>query len=145
MTITVSLQAYYQLLSYWKELSTNPKYKITQQRANEKFFNLRRFMRRVIPSRITTYGICRYKDLGQRFNNSNQPIFKRLRQALYADESKTQWSFSFFYYEAIDKLYYSRLMLSRLIRCSSVNYNSIITETINSYLKRNLMITKKNE
>lgn len=140
MTIIVSLQAYYQLLNYWIELSTNPKYKITQQRANEKFFNLRRFMRRVIPSRITMYGICRYKDLGQRFNNSHQPMFRRLRQALYADESKTQWSISFFYYKAIDKLYYSKLMLSRHIRCSFVNYNNIITETINSYLRKNLLL-----
>ena len=52
MTITVSLQVYYQLLSYWRALSTNPKYKITQQRANEKFFNLRRYMKREIPSKV---------------------------------------------------------------------------------------------
>lgn len=62
MTITVSLQVYYQLLGYWKALSTNPKYKITQQRANEKFFNLRKYMRREIPSKIIMFGICRGKD-----------------------------------------------------------------------------------
>ena len=140
MTITVSLQVYYQLLSYWKALSTNPRYKITQKRANEKFFNLRRFMKRVIPSRMTMYGICRHKNLGQRFNNSNQPMIIKLRQALYADESKTQWAISFFYNKTSDELYYSRLMLSRFIRCSSENYKSIIKEVINDYLKRNLLI-----
>ena len=139
MTITVSLQVYYQLLSYWKALSTNPKYKITQQRANEKFFNLRRYMRREIPSKVTMFGICRYKDLGQRFNRMNQPMIRKLRQALYADESKTQWSISFFYSEVIDKLYYSRIKMSRLIRCSITDTNRIISETITQYLKRNII------
>jgi hypothetical protein len=139
MTITVSLQVYYQLLSYWKALSTNPKYKITQQRANEKFFNLRRYMRREIPSKVTMFGICRYKDLGQRFNRMNQPMIRKLRQALYADESKTQWSISFFYSEVIDKLYYSRIKMSRLIRCSITDTNRIISETINQYLKQNIL------
>lgn len=139
MTITVSLQVYYQLLSYWKALSTNPKYKITQQRANEKFFNLRRYMRREIPSKVTMFGICRYKDLGQRFNRMNQPMIRKLRQALYTDESKTQWSISFFYSEVIDKLYYSRIKMSRLIRCSITDTNRIISETINQYLKQNIL------
>lgn len=139
MTITVSLQVYYQLLSYWKALSTNPKYKITQQRANEKFFNLRRYMRREIPSKVTMFGICRYKDLGQRFNRMNQPMIRKLRQALYADESKTQWFISFFYSEVIDKLYYSRIKMSRLIRCSITDTNRIISETINQYLKQNIL------
>lgn len=139
MTITVSLQVYYQLLSYWKALSTNPKYKITQQRANEKFFNLRRYMRREIPSKVTMFGICRYKDLGQRFNRMHQPMIRKLRQALYADESKTQWSISFFYSEVIDKLYYSRIKMSRLIRCSITDTNRIISETINQYLKQNIL------
>ena len=139
MTITVSLQVYYQLLSYWRALSTNPKYKITQQRANEKFFNLRRYMRREIPSKVTMFGICRYKDLGQRFNRMNQPMIRKLRQALYADESKTQWSISFFYSEVIDKLYYSRIKMSRLIRCSITDTNRIISETINQYLKQNIL------
>ena len=139
MTITVSLQVYYQLLSYWKALSTNPKYKITQQRANEKFFNLRRYMRREIPSKVTMFGICRYKDLGQRFNRMNQPMIRKLRQAQYADESKTQWSISFFYSEVIDKLYYSRIKMSRLIRCSITDTNRIISETINQYLKQNIL------
>jgi hypothetical protein len=139
MTITVSLQVYYQLLSYWKALSTNPKYKITQQRANEKFFNLRRYMRREIPSKVTMFGICRYKNLGQRFNRMNQPMIRKLRQALYADESKTQWSISFFYSEVIDKLYYSRIKMSRLIRCSITDTNRIISETINQYLKQNIL------
>lgn len=139
MTITVSLQVYYQLLSYWKALSTNPKYKITQQRANEKFFNLRRFMRREIPSKITMFGICRYKDLGQRFNRMNQPMIRKLRQALYSDESKTQWSISFFYNEVIGKLYYSRIKMSRLIKCSITDTNRIISETISQYLKRNII------
>lgn len=139
MTITVSLQVYYQLLGYWKALSTNPKYKITQQRANEKFFNLRKYMRREIPSKIIMFGICRYKDLGQRFNRMKQPMIKGLRQALYADESKTQWSISFFYRKVIDKLYYSRLKMSRLIRCSITDTNRIISETINQYLKQNIL------
>ena len=139
MTITVSLQVYYQLLSYWRALSTNPKYKITQQRANEKFFNLRRYMRREIPSKVTMFGICQYKDLGQKFNRIKQPMIRKLRQALYADESKTQWSISFFYNEVIDKLYYSRIKMSRLIRCSITDTNRIISETITQYLKRNIM------
>lgn len=139
MTITVSLQVYYQLLSYWRALSTNPKYKITQQRANEKFFNLRRYMRREIPSKVMMFGICRYKDLGQRFNRMNQPMIRKLRQALYSDESKTQWSISFFYNEVIDKLYYSRIKMSRLIRCSITDTNRIISETISQYLKRNII------
>ena len=139
MTITVSLQVYYQLLSYWRALSTNPKYKITQQRANEKFFNLRRYMKREIPSKVMMFGICQYKDLGQKFNRIKQPMIRKLRQALYADESKTQWSISFFYNEVIDRLYYSRIKMSRLIRCSITDTNRIISETITQYLKRNII------
>ena len=96
-------------------------------------------MRREIPSKVTMFGICRYKDLGQRFNRMNQPMIRKLRQALYADESKTQWSISFFYSEVIDKLYYSRIKMSRLIRCSITDTNRIISETINQYLKQNIL------
>ena len=86
------------------------------------------------------YGICRYKDLGQKFNRLNQPMIRKLRQAPYTDESKTQWSISFFYNEVIDKLYYSRIKMSRLIRCSITNTNRMISETINQYLKRNIIL-----
>lgn len=68
-----------------------------------------------------------------------QPMIKGLRQALYADESKTQWSISFFWGKVIDKLYYSRLKMSRLIRCSTTDTNRIISETINQYLKQNIL------
>lgn len=68
-----------------------------------------------------------------------QPMIKGLRQALYADESKTQWSISFFWGKVIDKLYYSRLKMSRLIRCSITDTNRIISETINQYLKQNIL------
>ena len=66
-------------------------------------------------------------------------MIRKLRQAQYADESKTQWSISFFYNELIDKLYYSRIKMSKLIRCSITDANRIISETINQYLKRNIV------
>lgn len=121
------------LCNYEKQLTTNPKYKISKQRRKEKVNNFRSFLQ-TLGNKVDSLPICNKKDLGQIFDNQNNPIDKLLKQTSYKDESKFIWAIS------IRKLSNNRCVIFRVRPGTSIkeSYSKILYEKIMRDVSKNV-------
>ena len=91
MTIVVAHNVTQSLLKYYNELRENPKYKITWERAWEKYSNFHKYVYGGIVNDLPKGRFCPYTSLGQRYNANRQAKYPSLKYIAYYDESKYKW------------------------------------------------------
>ena len=97
MIVIVTPNVTQTLLRYYKALRNDPKYKITFERAWEKYSDFYNYVHREIVNDIQKGRFCPYYDLGQRFDSNNMPKFPCLKYVIYVDKSNFKWYISFYY------------------------------------------------
>ena len=148
MTVVMAHEVVVSLLQYYKQLRTNPKYKITLGRAWEKYSMFFNYLDSGIIADLPKGRFCKYRDMGQKYNKGCSPKFPTLKYISYQDASKTQWYISYIYNAEDDILTIVRIKVSRLVKCEtdksitcSLNEDKlrrIITKTITQMLKEEL-------
>ena len=88
-------------------------YPISPQRRKIKVQQLKRFLQSLSKTPTEHYPVCDKINLGQVLNNG-QPVKTYLRFAHYEDESKTQWSVSFY------RVSQNKVKIYRLIQSENV-------------------------
>lgn len=102
------------------------RYPISKERRNEKVRMLRNYLKntiRIVCETIgsTSYPLCVFSNLGQKFDANRHPLNQYLRQTHFADESKTQWMISFIMLEDNNTI-----LIENLKQTSSVVNETIV-------------------
>ena len=126
MTIVVTPNVIQTLLRYYKELRNNPKYKISFERAWEKYSNFHKYLHGGIIKDLPKGRFCKYTDMGQKYNQMHQPKFPFLMYLMYVDESKFKWYVAYVYNESKDKLTITRIKGASNVQNESMDKNKIV-------------------
>ena len=145
MKIVVSSNVANTLLQYYRELRFNSRYRITSERAMEKYSNFSKYIHSGIVADLPKGRPCGYRDMGQVFDKVGKAMRPALRYLVYQDESRTKWYISYVYDEHTDVLTVARVKLSGLVKCgkdtnnghvllSETQLKKIITESVKRIL-----------
>ena len=135
MVVYISNNVKKSLHDYGKALRHYP---ISRQRAHEKYNNMVDALLNLSNSQVG-YTRCFHKELGQMFDSSGNPIFKNLYRFNYTDESKYQWAFALVIDKTNETITITKMLPAKFVTEAVHNIDRIITELINSYLRKNLL------
>ena len=110
------------------------RYPISRQRAHDKY-NMMVDALLALDKNYVKCPHCIHRKLGQQFDSSGSPIHKNLYRFNYIDSSNFQWAFAFIVDEVNDKITITKMMPARFVTESMNNFNFIITESINNFLR----------
>lgn len=107
-------------------------YPISKERKSLKIRQLRLYLKKTIKeicqtSSAESFPLCNYRDLGQTFNQNNEPQNPFLRKTTFADESGTQWSISFILINNNQTVLIYCLRQSRFVVKENLVYNKVHT------------------
>ena len=126
MTVVMVRDVLSTLLEYYKQLRTNPKYKIPWKRAWDKYSMFFNYVNSGILSDLQKGRFCKYRDMGQRYNKRGEPKFPTLKYLTYQDESKTKWYIAYICNTEDDVLTIVKIKMSTLVKCSAEKQNAIL-------------------
>lgn len=141
MKVIVAPNVTQSLLRYYKALRTNTKYKISLERAWEKYSNFYNYVHGGIVNDLQKGRFCPYFDMGQRFYGNNQPKFPYLKYLTYVDKSNFKWYISYYLDTKNEAIRVVRIKGATNVKCESKRKSKILLKE--SQLRRMIRETTR--